>query len=236
MNQSSTFDEYVEGYEAACGQGLRLSGESRDYFARKRAEHTSAHVPDPASLRVVVDFGCGLGHTVPYLASHFGNAQVVGVDTATKAIEAASARYGTERINFAPSLEALESGSVDLVYTNGVFHHIPPQDRRAVVSEIADRLAPGGLFALWENNPWNPGTRLVMRRIPFDRDAITLPIPETKGLLRSAGLEVLRARCYFYFPACLRLLRGLEPLLEWLPLGAQYCVLGRKPLSTSARF
>ena len=35
-------------------------------------------------------------------------------------------------------------------------------------------LRPNGIFALWENNPWNPGTRLVMRRIPFDRDASLL--------------------------------------------------------------
>ena len=35
-------------------------------------------------------------------------------------------------------------------------------------------LLTGGVLALFENNPWNPGTRLVMKRIPFDRNAQTI--------------------------------------------------------------
>jgi SAM-dependent methyltransferase len=230
---ASTFDEYVEDYEAVCSQGLRLSGESRDYFARRRVEHTCRQVPSPGELRLVVDFGCGLGHTAPYLAADFPRAGVVGVDTASRAVEAATQRYGNERVAFGTSLAALAGRSADLVYCNGVFHHIPPPDRPAAASAVFDALAPGGLFALWENNPWNPGTRLVMRRIPFDRDAITLSVVESRRLLRSVGFEVVRTRSYFYFPALLRPFRGLERFLGWLPLGAQYCVLGRKPSAPS---
>ena len=47
---------------------------------------------------------------------------------------------------------------------------------------VRQGLRPGGVFALWENNPWNPGTRLVMRRIPFDRNAVLLSA-------RAAGLS-----------------------------------------------
>jgi hypothetical protein len=51
-------------------------------------------------------------------------------------------------------------------------------------------LRPGGLFAPWENNPWNPNTRYVMSRIPFDRDATTLSPPKAVGLLRQNGFQV----------------------------------------------
>lgn len=34
------FDGYAAEYEAACHQGLALSGESRDYFSEKRIAST----------------------------------------------------------------------------------------------------------------------------------------------------------------------------------------------------
>lgn len=52
----------------------------------------------------------------------------------------------------------------------------------AVVDLVRRSLRPGGVFAFWEINPWNPGTRHVMSRIPFDRDAIMLTPPEARWL------------------------------------------------------
>ena len=74
-----------------------------------------------------------------------------------------------------------EAGAFPLVYCNGVFHHVPPAQRPAVVRLVRDSLEPGGLFALWDNNPWNPGARLVMRRIPFDRGAVMLSAREARS-------------------------------------------------------
>ncbi len=68
-----------------------------------------------------------------------------------------------------------------------------------------------------------------MSRILFDRDAITLPPPETRRLLREGGFEILQTDFLFYFPRPLSWFRRLEPSLRRLPLGAQYQVLGRKP-------
>jgi hypothetical protein len=90
-------------------------------------------------------------------------------------------------------------------------------------------LRPGGLFAFFENNPWNPGTRYTMSRNPFDSDAVMLSPPEARGLLKSGGFETLRTETLFYFPRALGFLRPLEPALARLPLGGQYLVLCRKP-------
>ena len=95
-------------------------------------------------------------------------------------------------------------------------------------------LRPGGLFAFWENNPWNPGTRMIMRRIPFDRDAVMVAPAAARRLLIDGGLEVVSTEFRFYFPAPLRRLRPLEPHLRRLPLGAQYLVLARKRLSVNS--
>jgi len=109
------------------------------------------------------------------------------------------------------------------------FHHIEPESRIAAVQNIHRALRPGGRLALFENNPWNPGTRLVMSRIPFDRDAITLSLPEAKHLVRCGGFtETPASWSLFYFPQPLAFLRFSERALSYLPLGAQYCVLAAK--------
>ena len=68
----------------------------------------------------------------------------------------------------------------------------------AAIDYVLRSLRPGGLFAFWENNPWNPGTRYVMSRIPFDRDAITLSPLEARQLLRVGGFEILRTDFLVY--------------------------------------
>ena len=128
-----------------------------------------------------------------------------------------------------PADEFRPSGDHDLVFCNGVFHHIPPPARAERVRWIWECLRPGGLFAFWENNPWNPGTRLVMWRIPFDRGAVKVSPPEARRLLSDGGFQVLLTDFQFVFPRALRSLRGLESTLARLPLGAQYMVLARKP-------
>jgi trans-aconitate methyltransferase len=226
---SETFDAFVETYEEACARGVSLSGENRDFFAQQRVAHTKRLCANRPSPRALMDFGCGLGHSTPYLADAFPGARIVGVDSSERALESARREYGA-RAQFTTATDGhgIAPGSIDLVYSNGTFHHIEPSDRLDVVRQLAGWLAPGAAFALWENNPWNPGTRLVMKRIPFDRDAKTLTVRQTSRLLAEAGLQVLEVRSFFYFPSWLRLLRRLEPGMEWLPLGAQYCVLAKR--------
>jgi SAM-dependent methyltransferase len=118
---------------------------------------------------------------------------------------------------------------VDLAYCNGVFHHIPLEHREAAVCFVYRSLRPGGLFAFWENNPWNPGARYVMAHCAFDRDAIPLNPVEARRLLRSEGFTVLRTDFLFVFPRVLRALRPVEQLICRLPIGAQYQVLCGKP-------
>jgi SAM-dependent methyltransferase len=222
------FDAFVDTYEEACGRGLALSGERRDYFAQQRVALTRRFCL-ALPVRRVLDFGCGLGHSTPVLGGAFPDSEIVGVDTSRQAIAFARQRYGSERVQFVTDIEGLPLDSFDVAYTNGTFHHIGEPERPAIVRAIASRLAPGGLLTLWENNPWNPGTRLVMRRIPFDRDAETLSWRKGAALLAGAGLQLRRCSSHFYFPSWLRWLRPAESWLERLPFGAQYCVVAEKP-------
>jgi SAM-dependent methyltransferase len=221
------FDLAAE-YGQLLDQGLRLSGESRDFFLRGRVAELLRQLPEGFRAGRILDFGCGTGDTSRHLASVFPMAEVVGVDNAANALGWAASHHAGPRVRF-EHLDGFDaSGEFDLCYVNGVFHHIAPERRPGAVGRLSRALRAGGWLALFENNPWNPGTRMVMRRIPFDRDAIPLAPPETRRLVVSAGLRVIRTRSLFYFPRALAFLRPLEGRLGSLPLGAQYYVLGVK--------
>ena len=228
---SDLFDRTLE-YDAMLTKGISLSGETKDYFALHRVKYLRASLPENFHPKKILDFGCGMGATTPHLAAAFPDATIVGVDTAVNAIQFAQKNFAaaSKNIHFFPLSELADLEFFDLCYTNGVFHHIEPHHRTETGRFIYRILNPGGYFALFENNPWNPGTHLVMSRIPFDRDAKMLSIPEAQKLTKESGLGLTgAAHTFFYFPNILAPLRILEPALKYLPFGAQYCVLGIKP-------
>ncbi len=231
---STTFDEYSDDYAQALQRGLAVSGEDRDFFAERRVAHVRFMLA-ARTIRRVLDFGCGDGATCRLLAAAFPGAEVVGTDISMRSVERARARNSSSSVRFlsAQELPGLSRSPADLVYSNGVFHHIEPGERRATVATILGILAPEGVLALWENNPWNPGTRIVMRRIPFDRDAVPLSSRVASHLLRGSGLRIDRMDFLFYFPRALAFLRRTEPFLRRLPLGAQYCAFCTRPSGPS---
>jgi len=233
-NAPSTFDAYADDYDAALDRGLAASGEGKEYFASRRVEWLAGRLRSMGiSPRTALDYGCGTGSATPFLRETLGIQSLTGVDTSERSLETARRDHGGEQVEFATVAQLGEKGPFDLAYCNGVFHHIPPDERPSAVRAVREALIPGGLFAFWENNPWNPGTRYVMSKIPFDRDAVTLTPPEARRLLASNGFEVVRTDFLFIFPKFLRVLRGLEPLVARAPLGAQYMVLARRPAAGS---
>ena len=232
MNDKPDAFAGVDGgsYDADLARGLSLSGENRDHFARGRLAALADHVvrQKAAPPARILDYGCAAGETTALLAERWPQAQVVGVDTSASLIAEAQRQNRCDRCSFWATSALPADRSFDLVYCNGVFHHIVPAERAGVLDWIRSRLAPGGLFALWENNGWNPGVRWIMSRVAFDRDAVLLPPPGAVRMLRQAGFSVLSREFYFVFPKSLAWLRPFERFLRTAPIGAQDQVLARR--------
>jgi SAM-dependent methyltransferase len=225
-----TFDVYADDYDVALARGIFISGEKKDYFAQRRIEWLRDCLKlVSAPVKTFMDFGCGTGSSTRLFVDILGVEYFVGADQSAKSLEVARRKHGSERAQFLLFDEYQPRGQFDLVFCNGVFHHIPPAERAGAIDYVLRSLRPGGFFSFWENNPWNPGTRYVMSRIPFDRDAITLSSPEARHLLSLSGLDILRTDFLFIFPRTLHWFRRIEPLCSRLPFGAQYQVLCRKP-------
>ena len=222
------FDRFATSYDLDLAKALAATGEDRDYYARERIAWTAQCVSSLGfEARSILDFGCGDGRCAPILATTFNADRVEGIDVSSSSIAEARKSNVIDKISFLTIDEWVPSGTMDLAHCNGVFHHILPAERQENLSSIRRALRPGGLFALWENNPWNPGTRHVMSQCAFDKDAITINPFEARRMLTLAGFKVLRSDFLFYFPRQLRLLRPVERWLRGLPLGGQYQVLCR---------
>jgi SAM-dependent methyltransferase len=222
------FDSYAAHYDEALDKGISVSGENKFYFAQGRVEWLERCLKEfDCRPNTILDFGCGTGTSVPYLLETGAN--LIGVDTSAESIKIARQANEPDSARFFLLDQYRPSSDIDLAFCTGVFHHIPLALRASAAEYIFNSLKPGGLFALWENNPWNPGARLVMSRIPFDRDAISLSPLRAKKLLGRAGFEIVRIDFLFIFPRLLRVFRPVEPFISKLPLGAQYQVLCRKP-------
>jgi SAM-dependent methyltransferase len=234
MKTAVEFDQFADAYDSAINQALSVSGENKDYFARGRVSFLARCLRELGlrelgeSPRSALDYGCGIGGTAQLLRDLAGVGCVVGLDISERSLERARGLYGDDAIRFQTFEQYKPAAEIDLAYCNGVFHHIPIEERRAAAEYVHGALRPGGVFAFWENNPWNPGTRYVMAKCVFDRHAVTMTSTDAKRMLVEAGFEILRTDFLFYFPRVLQAFRFMEPGLKRLPLGAQYQVLCRR--------
>src|SRR5581483_10858155 len=96
------FDSHADQYETDCMRGLRVSGESKEFFARGRIEHVlqlltrrSARAP-----KLVVDFGCGVGDVTSLLGDFFPGAEVMGLDPSPRCVERARRQRSAPRVRF----------------------------------------------------------------------------------------------------------------------------------------
>jgi SAM-dependent methyltransferase len=228
--KQAEFDKFADDYQASLGLGVVISGEAPAYFAQRRVNWLARQLRDRNyQPRTILDFGCGTGTATPFLVEAFGVESVVGVDTSRKSLEVAKQTYSSEQARFCLLEEFRPNGQIDLVYCNGVFHHIPLPARNDSMHYICRSLRPGGYLGLWENNAWNPIARLLMWLGPVDRNAIPLTPARGRALAAANGFEVLGIDYLFIFPRWLQVLRRREDWVAQWPLGLQYQVLCRKP-------
>ena len=223
------FDKSAE-YDDMLNKGISLSGEDKYFFIHGRFADLQKNIPAGKKINAVLDFGCGVGDATILIKKFFPHAAITGNDTAAEALKYAREKNSDNgKIRYIEIKDFNLKNEFDLCYVNGVFHHIPLDQRADAAKMIYDALKPGGLLALFENNPLNPGTKMVMSRIPFDKDAITLVPSETRKLLETAGFKLkIKPRFLFYFPKFLSFLRPIEKLFIHFPMGAQYYFLAEK--------
>lgn len=222
------FDRYADSYGTLHAASVRLSGEQPDYFSEYKIR-AMARVLRGSNIRTIVDFGAGIGASIPHVRSCFPNAALTCLDVSSESLSRAREVHGSAadyRV-YDGGLIPVDPGSVDLVFAACVFHHIPPEDYERTLKAIRSILKPNGHLFVFEHNPLNPLTVHAVNNCAFDENAILIGGGAMKNLLIEAGFNQLRREYCVFFPAKLAKLRFMECYLGWLPLGAQYFVWGR---------
>jgi len=223
------FDRFAADYDRLLDDPLRhqFAGDSTFFIAQKcRAlwRCLERELPAPGRRRRVLDAGCGLGTAVGLLRAE---CDAIGSDVSFSMLSHA-ARQGPVVVQ-EPFELPFRSAVFDAAFAFCVYHHIEEGDRTRHLREVARVVRSGGLVLVFEHNPLNPVTRLIFHRAPVDRGCRLIGRRTLSGLFRDAGLLDVRYGYVLFVPESLqRPLGSIEPHLEWLPLGGQYYVCGRK--------
>ena len=232
MDQAE-FDAFADEYHLAHGRNIKASGESPEFFHEyKVVDVATALAPASAESNLqILDFGCGVGNSLPYFRRHFPRSSITGLDVSPKSLAVARARYpaiGNLVQMSADGSLPFASETFDLVFAACVFHHIPHSEHLKLLLEWRRILKPDGSAFIFEHNPFNPLTVHAVNTCAFDKNAVLVKPRNLTSTLRSAGLTDVGCRFRIFFPKVLRHLRRTEAYLGWLPLGAQYVVTARR--------
>jgi SAM-dependent methyltransferase len=231
----SVFDQVARDYERIHDRSLPPGVHSAD-FIRQRAARVSRWISEryAGSEFCYLDFGCGNGRMLKALLGfdslralvEAGRLRLFGFDTSVESIGEARDLAGDDPICLVSDWKELPAGlRFDFVISCHVFHHIPPSDRPATAQTLRDRMKTASRLVIWEHNPFNPVTRLLVKMCPFDADASLLTLSRTHALFRESAFHpVQHAYVNIFPPRWLRfkMWAGIEERLLGFPVGAQY--------------
>jgi SAM-dependent methyltransferase len=169
---------------------------TNEFFATGRREISLllfqlSQLGHPPGRRAALDFGCGLGRLSQALARTFD--RVVGVDISANMVRLAGVlnRFPervTYVVNDRADLSRFESASFDLVYSDIVLQHVPPDEARIYIAEFVRVARPDGIVVFQLPAEWRPpGERAAAPTAMADacyRAAIT---PASMGLTLEPG-------------------------------------------------
>lgn len=223
-NVKVDFDEYADEYEKLLKDQLGFFSAQRDYFSAYKIGILRQLFPE--GFGRILDFGAGIGLSLPHVLREFPAAEVFASDISKASLAHIERSFPAVH---AVEDEALDDLRFDLILVITVMHHIAPDLRGGVMRRLEKLLNPGGRVCIFEHNPFNPVTRRMVATCPFDEDAVLLTRGEARDLIRATPpLRVEQQGYCLFFPESLKALRPIETALEWLPLGGQYYIVAQK--------
>jgi SAM-dependent methyltransferase len=222
------FDRFAETYYDDHEKNIKLTGEAPEYFAEYKIVDLARDLRKRhAACDRIIDFGCGIGNSIPYFRKHFPKASLSYADVSAHSLQKSRERFpGNETFLLIEGNRIpLETASQDVVFSACVFHHIAHEEHGEWLRELLRIARPGGFLAVYEHNPLNPLTVHAVNTCPLDQNARLIRARKMRRRCLSAGCSGANIGYRVFFPHFLASLRPLERGLEWLCFGAQYRVL-----------
>ena len=183
--EPAAFDAYADTTTTPLQRGVRLSGEDCAYFARERV----AWVGSASTSRTLRAARCSTSVAAPAprprSCSRCRARERVGHRRVGRLLEAARRDHGSERVTFSTLGEAPTVTRRPGLLQRCLPSHPARRARRRSRLRAGARCVQAACSPSGRTTPGTPATRLVMRRIPFDRDAITCRRPRRASCSRA---------------------------------------------------
>jgi len=226
------FDKFAEEYHNLHAKNIKLTGEDPSYFYRYKVKDLLKvlYKKDMINDLKILDFGSGIGNSIPFFKEYFPKAKLHCLDVSQKSLEIAIKSYKTQAkfIHFNGNKIPYPDNFFNVVFSSCVFHHIKCEEHSRLLKEIWRVLKPTGNLMIFEHNPLNPLTKKAVKDCPFDNNAVLIRSSKLKRSIKIAGFSEVKSYYRIFFPKVLKIFRSFEPFLTWLPFGAQYYVLAKK--------
>lgn len=229
---TAEFDAFEDTYVEDLDRAVSFGGKPGEFYTRRKADLlitlAARQLGDPGRLDLL-DVGCGIGQTDRFLSGRTGS--LTGTDVSPGSLDRARELNPGVRYVISGEDEPLPfaDATFDLSFAICVMHHVPSGEWASFAEEMRRVTRPGGIVAIFEHNPWNPGTRKVLRDCVFDEDVTPIRERRMRSILRGAGLEPAESRQIIFLPTSAAWWLRVEDLLRRVPLGAQYYVAARRP-------
>src|SRR6516164_9913172 len=88
------FDQVADEYYALHARNIGYSGEAPEFFAEYKVKDVAAVMADGAHKPLqILDFGAGVGNSLPYWRRYFPKSVIVGADVSSRSLMLAVRRF-----------------------------------------------------------------------------------------------------------------------------------------------
>jgi SAM-dependent methyltransferase len=227
------FDGIADDYYIQHQYNIAFNGKPVEYYSEYKIRVLRKMCEDfNIDVDRIVDFGSGIGNSLPHIVHFFPGARVTCADISRRSLEISEARFPGFAHNLLVEDKHISAAddSYDITFAACVFHHIAHEEHVHWLRELRRVTRPGGLLAIFEHNPFNPLTVYAVNTCPFDANARLIRAAELAREMCQAGWQLPGVKYHVFFPGALSVLRNLERFLSWAPFGAQYSLAASKAL------
>ena len=215
------------------GQYLKYADERGRPFAELVAR-ISAKSPG-----YVVDLGCGPGNLTARLAERWPDAFVAGVDSSPEMIEKARSVAVPGRLEFllADLRKWQPHRPVDVLISNATLQWVPRH--MDLLPRLVSTLVPGGWLAFQVPGNYAEPSHRILRSLAADErwglDEIAFPVSH-EPIEYAAALAALGCVIDVWETTYLHVLRGVDPVFEWISATGARPVLSALPAQVRPEF
>lgn len=150
---SKAFDPYSKNYNNHVNDALRITGYDTNTLIKAKLLKLQELFPDLVQLHFnLLDFGCGIGNLYESVKQFFPYVAYTGVDKSEESVNQARSRFSKSSIFHILHSENWKDIQYDLIFSAGVFHHIPHDEHKNLLKNLTALLQ-----AWWKSS--NLGTQ-----------------------------------------------------------------------------